>query len=125
MNLKIAILTLAILFSSGCTVITIGGASAIGGSYYVNGEIKAKYPVSIYHLYEVTLYTFKQEGIKTVSVANTKIDADIIGRSPDGEEVSVHIYYDKDEYGVLGIRIGTFGDEKQSRKLHQKMQDYI
>ena len=125
MNFKIVILTLAIVFSSGCTVITIGGASAIGGSYYVNGEIKAKYPVSIYHLYEVTLYTFKQEGIETVSVANTRIDADIIGRKPDGEKVSVHIYYDKDEYAILGIRVGTFGDEKKSRKLHLKMQDYI
>ena len=125
MSIKIIILALALLLSSGCTVLAVGGASAIGGSYYLNGEIKAKYPVSIYHLYEVALYTFQQEGIKTVSVKNTKIDADIIGNKADDTKISVHIYYDKDENGVLGIRIGTFGDEKQSRQLLAKMEEYI
>ena len=126
--MKIRSLMLVIAASivmSGCTVIAVGGASAIGGSYYLNGEIKAKYPVSIYHLYEVALYTFQEEGIRTVSVKNTKIDANIIGRNSDAEKVSVHIYYDKDEYAVLGVRIGTFGDEKQSRELLKKMEAYI
>ena len=125
MKKQILLLALFLLLNSGCTVLAVGGASAIGGSYYLNGEIKAKYPVSIYHLYEVALYTFQEEGIKTVSVKNTTIDADIIGRKADGEKVSVHIYYDKDEYGVLGIRFGTFGDEKQSRQLLSKMEEYI
>ncbi len=110
---------------SGCTVIGAGAASALGGTYYITGEIRASYPVSIHHLYKVTLYTFKTEDIKVISVSNTKEDADIIGELNDGKKVSVHIYYDKDEQGTLGIRIGSIGDEKRSRELLEKMERYI
>jgi hypothetical protein len=122
---KLLILALLVLLSSGCTVVTVGAASAIGGTYYVSGEIKASYPVSISHLYKVTLYTFQTEDIKVVSVSNTKEDADIIGELSDGEKVSVHIYYNKEEQGTLGIRIGSIGDEKRSRELLKKMERYI
>ncbi len=110
---------------SGCTVIGAGAASALGGTYYITGEIRASYPVSIRHLYEVTLYTFKVEGIKVISVTNTKEDADIIGELSDGEKIAVHISYNKEEQGTLGIRIGSIGDEKRSRALLEKMERYI
>ena len=120
MKLKALFLSLFILLGSGCTVIGVGAASAIGGTYYITGEIRASYPVSIRHLYEATLYTFKMEGVKIVSVSNTKDDADIIGELSDGEKISVHIYYNKEEQGTLGIRIGSIGDEKRSRELLKK-----
>ena len=110
---------------SGCTVLGVGAASAIGGSYYISGEIKASYTVSIYHLYEVSLYTFQEEGIKTVSVQNTKTDADILGELDDGESIKIHIYYNDKEEATIGIRIGSIGDEKRSRELLKKMERYI
>ena len=125
MKLKAVVFSLFLLLGSGCTVVGVGAASAIGGTYYVTGEIKASYPVSIHHLYEVTLYTFQEEGIKVTSVSNTKEDADIIGELGDGTKVTVHIYYNKKEQGTLGIRIGSIGDEKQSRALLKKMERYI
>ena len=125
MKLKLFIGSLLMILSSGCTVLSVGAASAIGGSYYISGEIKASYPVSIYHLYEVSLYTFQEEGIKTVSVENTKIDADIVGELDDGESIKVHIYYNKNEEATIGIRIGSIGDEKRSRELLKKMERYI
>ncbi len=126
--MKASILSALIFISiltNGCTVVGVGTASAIGGTYYVTGEIKASYPVSIYHLYEVTLYTFKTENIKIISVSNTKENADIIGEMDDGKKVAVHIYYNEKEEGTLGIRIGSIGDEKRSRGLLKKMERYI
>jgi hypothetical protein len=125
--LKIVLITLFVLFSSGCTVVGAGAVAAIGGTYYVTGEIRSSYPypVSISHLYEVTLYTFQEEGIRLLSVANSTKDADIIGQSDTGKEIKVHIYYDSEEQATLGIRIGSIGDEKQSRLLLKKMQRYI
>lgn len=115
----------ASIVMSGCTVLGIGTASAIGGTYYISGEIKASYPVSIYHLYKVSLYTFQEEGIKTISVQNTKIDADIVGELDEGESIKVHIYYNKNEEATIGIRIGSIGDEKRSRELLKKLERYI
>ena len=125
MRLKLFIGSLLIILHSGCTVLGVGAASAIGGTYYISGEIKASYPVSIYHLYEVSLYTFQEEGIKTISVTNTKIDADILGELDDGEIVKLHIYYNEQEQATIGIRIGSIGDEKRSRELLKKMGRYI
>ncbi len=124
-KLKTLLFLLIISFSSGCVTLGVGAASALGGTYYISGEIKASYPVSIYHLYEVTLYTFQEEGIKPLSIKNTKINADIEGELEDGESIKVHIYYNKKEEATLGIRIGTIGDEKRSRELLKKMEKYI
>lgn len=127
MILKIVLIPLFVLFYSGCTVVGAGAAAAIGGTYYVTGEIRNSYPypVSIRHLYEVTLYTFQEEGIRLLSVANTRKDADITGQSDAGKEIKVHIYYDREGQATLGIRIGAIGDEKQSRLLLKKMEKYI
>ena len=102
-----------------------GAASAVGGTYYITGEIRGSYPVSIYHLYEVTLYTFQEEKIKLLSLSNSKKDADIVGELNDGEEVKVHIYYNDKGEATAGIRIGVIGDEKRSRLLLKKMEQYI
>ena len=123
--LKALFFALVLTFSSGCVVIGAGAASALGGTYYLSGEIKASYPVSIYHLYEVTLYMFQEEGIKTISVTNTKINADIEGELEDGKSVKVHIYYNDKDEATVGIRIGTVGDEKRSRELLKEMERYI
>ena len=118
-------LLLMLLFSSGCTVIGVGTVSALGGTYYLSGEIKASYPVSIYHLYEVSLYTFQEEKMEIVSVENTRKDADIEAKFYDGTPVKVHIYYNKEGYASLGVRVGIIGDEKRSRELLRKMEKYI
>jgi len=124
-RLKALLFSLIIAFSSGCVVVGVGATSALGGTYYVSGEIKASYPVSISHLYEVSLYTFGREGIKTISVTNTTEDADIEGELDDGKSVNIHIYYNKKEQATIGIRIGVIGDEKRSRELLKKMERYI
>ena len=123
--MKNFILAFILLLSSGCTVVGVGVASAIGGTYYVSGEIKASYPVSIYHLYKVSLHVLKEENIKVISVKNTKIDADILAEFSDNTALKIHIYYNKEGYATIGIRVGTIGDEKRSRALHKKMKPYI
>ena len=125
MQLKILLFTLILALSSGCVVIGAGAASALGGTYYITGEIRASYDVSIKHLYDVTLYTFQEEDIKTISVKNTRDNADIEGLFLDEESVTVHIYYNEREEATIGIRIGTFGDEERSRTLLKKMEKYI
>ncbi len=125
MKLKALLFSLIIAFSSGCVVVGAGTASALGGTYYISGEIKATYNVSISHLYDVSLYTFQEEGIKIISVTNTTEDADIEGELEDGESIKIHIYYNEKEEATLGIRIGTIGDEKRSRELLKKMERYI
>jgi len=120
-----AALSLLLLMSSGCTMIGVGVASAVGGTYYISGEIKASYPTSIYHLYRISLHTLKQEKIKVISVENTKKDADIVAEYKDGSSVKIHIYYNKEGLASIGIRVGPIGDEKRSRALHKKMKRFI
>lgn len=125
MKIKVILITFLLSLMSGCTVIGAGVVAGIGGTHYVSGEIKGSYDTSIYHLYEATLYTFKKKKIKIISVENTKIDADIISELEDGTEVKVHIYYNKEGYATLGIRIGLIGDEHKSRELLREIEVYI
>jgi len=125
MKLKILLFTLILSLSSGCVVVGAGAASALGGTYYISGEIKASYDVSIQHLYDVSLYFFQKEGIKTMSVTNTTEDADIVGELEDGKSIKIHIYYNKKEQASIGLRIGTLGDEKRSREMLRKIERYI
>ena len=125
MKLKVILLLSFLLFSSGCTVLLVGGATAVGSTYYISGEIRSSYNVSIYHLYKVTLYIFNEENIKTTLIKNTKTDADIQGILCDGKKIKVHIYYNDKDEATIGIRIGSLGDEKRSREILKKMQRYI
>lgn len=125
MRIKLFILSIFLLLSSGCTVVYVGGAAVVGGTYYISGEIRSSYPVSIYHLYEVSLYTFQKEGIETTSVKNTRISADIEGVLLDGEKIKIHIFYNEKDEAAIGIRIGGFGDEKRSRDMLKRMEEYI
>lgn len=123
--MRSVIFAVILMLFKGCTVIGVGAASAIGGTHYLSGEIKASYPVSIYHLYKVSLYTLQEEKMKIVSVENTKSNADIEAEYRDETSVKIHIYYNKEGLATLGIRVGMIGDEKRSRDLHAKMEKYI
>ena len=125
MKVSIVALLFVFLLMSGCTVIGAGIVAAIGGTHYISGEIKASYQTSIYHLYEASLYTFKTKKMEIVSVENTKTDADIVAVFDDKTEVKVHIYYNKEGYASLGLRIGLIGDEHRSRKLLREIEVYI
>jgi len=127
MKIKISILVLSLLLlmSSGCTVVGVGAVSAIGGTYYISGEIKESYPVSIYDLYKVSLHVLKEEKIKLVSVENTRKDADILAELSDKRSIKIHIYYNKEGYATIGIRIGAIGNEKRSRELLKTIEKYL
>ncbi len=116
---------LSFVLMSGCTVVGAGVVTAIGGTHYLSGEIKSSYATSIYQLYEATLYSFKMDGLKTSLVKNTKTDADIEAKFEDGTKVKVHIYYNKEGYATLGVRVGTIGDERRSRELVRSIERYI
>jgi len=110
---------------SGCVVIGAGVVAAVGGTHYISGEIKASYDTSIYKLYSATLASFKEQNMEILSVKNTKTDADIQAKYRDEVEVKVHIYYNKEGYATLGIRVGFIGDEHRSRKLLREIEPYI
>ena len=125
MFLKHFILAFILLFSSGCTVLGVGVVSAIGGTYYISGEIKSSYSTSIYNLYKISLHVLKEENIKVISVENTKTDADILAKFPDTTSIKMHIYYNKEGFATIGIRVGVIGNEKRSRGLLNKMEKYL
>ena len=125
MKMKIFVTLFLVSLMGGCTVIGVGVVAAVGGTHYISGEIKSSYETSIYHLYEASLYTLKTQNIKTTSVENTKTDADIIGEFSDGKEVKIHIYYNKEGFATIGIRVGVIGDEHRSRKLLREIERYI
>jgi len=127
LKLKALFLSLFIVFGSGCSPTNIAtlGVPVAGATYYITGELQASYPVSIYHLYEVVLYNFEQEGTELISVENAKDHTRIVGELYDGESITVNISYNDKSEAVLGIRIGIFGAEERSRHLIKRMEEYI
>lgn len=116
-----------IFFSSGCSPVDMAtvGTPIAGVTYYLTGEAEASYPVSIAHLYEVVLYSFEQEGTELISVTNTEIDAQFLGKTYDGKDIRINIYYNDEGMGTIGVRFGVFGNEKRSRELIKRMESLI
>ena len=127
MKIKSLILVVLLAFSSGCTSLIVAGsvAAVSGSTYYVNGSIQASYPVSISHLYDVTLYTFQENSIKLKSVENTYNDADIVAYTLNDEPVTVHIDYDDEDNARISIRIGSISDEKRTRRLLRAIENNL
>jgi hypothetical protein len=122
---RLALLALGVPLS-GCILLAaavVGGMLAAGTYTYVNGEGRQDYRVSYDKLYNAVVTLAEKRGIQ---VADKRIDPS--GRAHlqgtlkgSGTSVSFTINKLTENTSRLGIRVGTWGDEKITADLHNEV----
>ena len=117
-GLMLAALALA---SSGCAAVVVAGAATAGVLYY-QGALKVTAQAEPPAVSEATVKAFQELSIPLVSNETTALDAYIVGRNADGNDVKVSIEREGENTSSVSIRIGTFGDEDDSTAIWERIQ---
>lgn len=109
------------LVSSGCAAVVVAGAATAGVLYY-QGALKVTAQAEPPVVAEATVAAFQELSIPLVSNETTALDAYIVGRNADGNDVKVSIEREGENTSSVSIRIGTFGDEDDSTAIWERIQ---
>jgi hypothetical protein len=121
---KLGWAAMAVLLN-GCVLVAaavIGGALAAGAYSYDQGEGRQDYRVSFDKLYDASVAVCEKRGytltLKTKDAGGT---ARIEGKLKSGEGFLFSIQKVTENTSRLGIRVGTWGDEKVTADLHNEV----
>lgn len=112
---------------TGCAAVAVGTgivASGLGTYYYVKGELRTDYYAGFEKVWVATEKTVANMGGVDV-VPEKKIGYGSISTTINGEKVVFKVSYKDKNITTVGIRVGAFGDERASKRLHGKISDFL
>jgi len=114
-------LGVVLLFGAGCALVGVGAVGGVAaGSVYLHGEL--------YHAYSVPMEKAWKASEEVVAEKNMKVTAKYIenldrnrlikGKTQDGKEFQIKLEPKAADVTVIRVRVGVFGDEAYSQKIH-------
>jgi hypothetical protein len=122
--LALALLGCTLTLGSGCFVAAVGVAAGAGAGTvaWIKGELDANLDRGYDASTNAANAAVAQLGFAKVSEAKDAFNDEIIARTAADEKVSIKLSKQADNLTKVEIRIGTFGDEKMSRAILNRIQ---
>jgi hypothetical protein len=117
-----------VLLLTGCTsAILLGtGAGAGVGSYsYAKGELTADYPEGYENVWSASLTALDKLGIVVNEKDKDSLTGKIKGTRGDGKGGTVKIKNRGKGITRVSARVGTWGDQEASRKIHETIMNFV
>jgi Protein of unknown function (DUF3568) len=115
------------LVNSGCLVAAAGAAAGAGAYAYYQGEVDETYPVEFGQAYQTTKKSLTDRGLPIRYEHHQGMTGTIESSIEDGSKVTItieekpRILATDGHQTEIGIRVGTFGDSKFSKEMHQSI----
>lgn len=119
------LLILVLVFTSGCAAFLLGGAAAGTAALYHYGELQATRNVTLPRAYNASLNALNELGIVVVNKEKDGLSALIIGHGAENKKINIQLRKIFDDVTEINIRIGTFGDELQSRLVFERIEKHL
>ena len=119
---KISALGLALACLSslpGCIVAAAGAGAA--GAAYVMGDLEGTVNGTPQRVIEVSKEVLEEKELRDVHGDATGIDGSASARLASDTKVEIHVNRRDDKTCKISIRVGTFGDEKLSQDLYDRI----
>ena len=113
--LPVVFLALATLLGGGCAVVVVGAAAGAGAIIYHKGELRSSEAVNYDNAWNASLAGLKDLNYVVVDQTKGGLKGRIIARAPGDKKVTVDLEKESGTVTRIGIRIGTVGNEAQSR----------
>lgn len=110
-----------LLFGAGCAVLGVGAVGgAAAGSVYMHGELYHAYSVPIEKVWKAAEEVVAEKNMKVSEkyIENMERKRAIKGKTRDGEDFQILLETKAADVTVLRVRVGVFGDEPYSQKIH-------
>jgi Protein of unknown function (DUF3568) len=110
---------------SGCLAAAAGVAVGFGVYAYERGELWAYVPASLDETHEATLTTFEELGLPLRGWSQDAFGAQLRASQVQGGDVIVDLAKESPRVTEVGIRIGSFGDERKARCILRKINEHL
>jgi len=110
-----------ILFSAGCAVLGVGAVGgAAAGSVYLHGELYHAYSVSMEKAWKAAEEVVIERNMKVTEkfIENMDRNRGLKGKTQDGHDFQIRLETKAADVTVIWVRVGVFGDEPYSQKIH-------
>jgi len=124
--LWVIVLGFMVVWLSGCVAAVVAvGAGAAAGTVYVQGDLQAVVDQELDKVYRAGLNTLEQLALPITGRDKTALDAKLIGRNSEDKKITIKLKRTEENYTKISIRVGTFGDEAQSRAIYDKIKENL
>jgi len=113
-----------LLFSAGCAAILVGGAAATGTYVYLDGQAKNTYQASLQKSYNASLAACRELTIPVTSETRDGTSGKITGKL-SGDTVIISMKLVGDNLTEITVRVGLFGNESASRRIHATISRHL
>lgn len=108
---------------SGCAFLVaagVGAGAAVGTMEYVRGEMKQAYAAGMEKTWEASLAAAEALKMKVTekSIDNLDHNRQIHGETEERKAFQISLEFLGKDVTMVKVRIGLFGDEAYSRKIH-------
>lgn len=122
----IIFLGIIVVYMNGCIIAAIGaGAAAAAGVGYAKGDLQAVLEEDIDRVYHASLNALDDLDLPITGRDKTALDAKIISCNSSDKKIEVKLKRTEANHTKISIRIGTFGDETQSRTIYDRIKTYL
>jgi hypothetical protein len=109
---------------TSCGFLVVAGAGAavgVGAAEYIGGELKQAYATPMEKTWNASLATTDELKMKTTEKSIDNLDQNrvIKGKTEDGKDFQISLETMGKDVTMVKVRIGLFGDEKNSRTIHE------
>ena len=118
---------LLLLSFFGCVPVALvaGAAAGIGGYRYLEGALTVVYNAPFKNTWKASLDAIEEMGIKIEDKDHSISSGKIKARRADDTVVSVSMKYLSSDQTEVTIKVGLFGDEKESNNIKDKIADVL
>ncbi|MBI3417471.1 MAG: DUF3568 family protein [Verrucomicrobia bacterium] len=120
-------LALVSLIATGCAAVLIGGgvAAGVGTVAYVRGELKTTESVPLARAWSASLAAVKDLQFLVLEKQKDGLNGRITARGADDKKIQIALKMLNEKTTEIRIRVGTFGDETQSRLILDRLKKHF
>jgi hypothetical protein len=124
-TLLVSLLGFWSMASVGCVAVAVGAAAAGGTVAYVRGDLEANYESTLEQVHEASVAAINHLGFSLISDRGDRTGGDIIARTAEDRRIQLTIRPLGDQLTQARIRVGTFGDQELSMRLHKEIRQRL
>jgi hypothetical protein len=114
----VSLLGFSLLTASGCApLLVIGAVAGVGTITYVQGELIQNVDASVARIYDATVKALRTQKVFIFNDIVSSKGISLNGEYINGTKVRISVKPLNDGISKIHIRIGSGGDEEESRKL--------
>lgn len=117
--------TVGVTALAGCLAVAAGAAAGVGTYAYVKGEMTTREDASLERVWAATQSAIEDLQIRVKEDAKDALQARVVAEKADGTYVTIKLEAEDENVTKISVRVGTFGDESESRLILDKIKERL